>query len=916
MQRRHRGLVWSLRAGLLALFGASLDCATLDKIETNTCGNGVVDYDKGEDCDGFGREGAACGKPGTATACKLDCSKAADGAGGKCPSGWGCGLDAVCRPPSGTFGAKASLAVPADAFKLDVGDFDGDGRMDVLSRARPGIAGTSRARVHFVDGAALQTTLVPGSYAISHVADVNGDGLADLPLSNGGLGVLYGTRQRGFAPLVSPSLRRKDLALLIPVYAQPLVQAEAGTAVALAYLGPAGQLSIDVGGASGEAQKTDLGSLPSLLGAGPEDIRFESGQFGAPLRLLGSSSSPTVCGAVGQATCTPCGDVVVWSTKGQTVSIIRPCEVQTIVEPDSAGFSTSRFTLTPNPKTASVSVPADAGVITQVRVGEFDGFPANTDLFIQTSKGLLFFIPGPAFNNPNKPLTTEAADYQVLATEDLNGDGLADVVSSRFVGVSHVAHRIVEPDAGDGGRTVQPFVDQSLVYLRQGAPWVEVVVADFTGDGRPDLVARAEGSTELDFLGGVGFATVPSTIQATGPVTRMQVGDFDGDLTPDLAFAVRNLDGVTDDVYIAYGRSGTAPGEPVLVAAGQGELRQLLNVRQGRSNGFGDDIDDLAIVTWNRAASTTEVSVAFGSSSRVPIALFAPTRIVSPIGKTEQRAELFIDAFAGRFRDNATTTAGKDLLGLSLAQTSRKGGDVTREQWFAHGILADGANYAQPRFLGDNKLPTELGLSKYVSWLGNLAGDTRDEVVLLSAARSGLKLEVLSVAAAANPSDTGVIAMTVASENVAGALDAVSELHGWDVTADGRTDLLLLPAASSAGGGAQPQMLIQSATSTFGRPEPVPAQAFGLTFAQVSVAEGRTLISLGKSGLLKHKWQGAAWQSTPVAFDDDLTLRSPTGLVAGDFNGDGLDDLAIADGGVVRIFLQLACTDRACREAK
>jgi hypothetical protein len=917
MHRSHRGLVWSLRAGLLALFGASLDCATLEKIDTNTCGNGVVDYEKGEDCDGFGRDGAACGKAGTPTACKLDCSKAADGSGGKCPSGWGCGLDAVCRPPSGTFGAKASLAVPADAFKLDVGDFDGDGRLDVLSRARPGVAGTSRARVHFVDGAALQTVLVPGSYAISHVADVNGDGLADLPLSNGGLGVLYGTRQRGFAPLVSPSFRRKDLALLIPVYAQPVVQAEAGTAVVVAYVGPGGQLSIDVSNASGEVLGTDFGSLPGLVGATPEDIRFETGQFGAPLRLLGGSSSPTVCAAIGPATCTPCGDVVVWSTKGQTASIIRPCEVQTIVDPDSPGFSTSRFTLTPNPKRLSISVPADAGVITQVRVGEFDGFPANPDLFIQTSKGQLFFVPGPAFNNTGAPINTEAADYQVLATGDLNGDGLTDIVSSRFVAISQFASRIVESDAGDAGRIVQPYLDQALVYLRQGAPWTEVVVADFTGDGRPDVVARTDGSTELDFLGGAGFATVPSTIQATGPVTRMQVGDFDGDLTPDLAFAVRNLDGVTDDVYIAYGRAGTAPGEPILVAAGQADLRQLLNLRQSRSNGFGDDIDDLGIVTWNRAASTTELVVAFGSSSRVPIALFGPTRLDSAIGNREQRAELFIDAFSGRFRANGTTTSPKDLLGLSLVQTSRRGGDVIDEKWFAHGILADGAAYAQPRFLsGSNKLPTELNLKQYVSWLGNLTGDTRDELVLLSGGKAGLKLDVIAVAATANASDLGVIATTVASENVAGALDAFSELHGWDLTDDGRTDLVLLPAAQAPGSGAQPQMLVQSGNGTFGKPELVPMQSFGLAFAQVSVAEGRTLISVSKSGVSRHKWSEGSWQTTPLAFDDDLTLRSPTGLAAGDFNGDGLDDLAIADGGVVRIFLQLACTDRACREAK
>ena len=82
---------------------AAAGCADLEPMVAGECGNGVVEPERGEECDSF-PEGT-CRPPGAEHECRLDCSETT------CPDGYGCGLDGLCRKPSGKFESVNLLAV-------------------------------------------------------------------------------------------------------------------------------------------------------------------------------------------------------------------------------------------------------------------------------------------------------------------------------------------------------------------------------------------------------------------------------------------------------------------------------------------------------------------------------------------------------------------------------------------------------------------------------------------------------------------------------------------------------------------------------------------------------------------------------------------------------------------------------------
>lgn len=117
-----------IRAGVLIAAAAALAACT-DLTTLGVCGNGVVEHNIGEDCDG---DSEAC------VACRLVCEPTADHPDATCPSGFACGKDAICRQPSGYFALPPRLVdVPGDS--LAVADFDYDGYADLLGFGDRGV---------------------------------------------------------------------------------------------------------------------------------------------------------------------------------------------------------------------------------------------------------------------------------------------------------------------------------------------------------------------------------------------------------------------------------------------------------------------------------------------------------------------------------------------------------------------------------------------------------------------------------------------------------------------------------------------------------------------------------------------------------------------------------------------------------
>ncbi|MBK7402972.1 MAG: hypothetical protein IPJ34_43795 [Myxococcales bacterium] len=197
--RNLRGALLGVVAATLFSFGGA--CATLPDVPAGQCGNGIVD--PGEECDTFASSGARCRSEDEVFACRFDCVKTADGKQPACPAGFVCGeAEGICQRPTGQFG-DAAFSFEANAGHMVLGDFDGDGRKDLVASSRPDNAALTTSRVFFFDGisSAPRGVAIPTVGYFPVAADLNGDGLSDLVLgSPQGINVFLGAADRQLDP--------------------------------------------------------------------------------------------------------------------------------------------------------------------------------------------------------------------------------------------------------------------------------------------------------------------------------------------------------------------------------------------------------------------------------------------------------------------------------------------------------------------------------------------------------------------------------------------------------------------------------------------------------------------------------------------------------------------------------------------
>ncbi|MEX1364085.1 MAG: VCBS repeat-containing protein [Nannocystaceae bacterium] len=253
----------------------------------------------------------------------------------------------------------------------------------------------------------------------------------------------------------------------------------------------------------------------------------------------------------------------------------------------SSGSGSSSGEPAPSTSTGPSSVTDDGSSTAAASTTDLDGssssdtsgepLPACGDGVVVA--GELCHVPGP-------PIEVDPAPLR-LATVDLDQDGAVDLaVANPSSPELQILYGV-----GDGNFVaVQPL-------LTADANIDDLVAADFSGDGWPDLVVTDDAGSRVvsyanDGAGNPFFAGQYPTFLA---VTRLVAGDVSGDGTPDLV-ATANGTGV---LMLGNGLAGFLPPLQNLSMAGNGPHRlalrdldldlqlDLVSVNQGGGNSTG-----------------------------------------------------------------------------------------------------------------------------------------------------------------------------------------------------------------------------------------------------------------------------------------------------------------------------------------
>ena len=200
---------------------------------------------------------------------------------------------------------------------------------------------------------------------------------------------------------------------------------------------------------------------------------------------------------------------------------------------------------------------------------------------------LLSFVAASAFDTGVGPTSVAAAD--------LNGDGLLDLaVANSGTFIHYVDDGSVGVHLGNGDGTFQAARD-----FAAGRGPSSVAVADFNGDGRPDLVAANSGigSDNVSVLLGNGDGSFQAArnFPAGSYPGFVAVADFNGDGRPDLVVA----NGGSDHVSILLGNGDGSFQAPRSFAAGSNPQSVAV------ADFNGDGWLDLAVAYWGTNATVS-----------------------------------------------------------------------------------------------------------------------------------------------------------------------------------------------------------------------------------------------------------------------------------------------------------------------
>ncbi len=525
----------------------------------------------------------------------------------------------------GTFTAVQEFPLASQCLSVVAGDFEGDGRPDlaVACASDNAVQILQNQGGRFVPAVRLQTGWFP--YALT-VANFNGDGHVDLAVAN------YGSDD------ISIFLGQGDGTFLV----QAPVPAGAGTAdVAAADLTGDGRadlvtadfvgltVSVLMGNGDGTFRAPNRPALPTspaaivaadLTGNGIEDLIVADqnandveillgrgdGSFRAPIRFPAGLGPWSM--AVGDFTGDGTPDIVVANGVADTLTILLGNGDGTFRQGETLvtgllPINIATGDLDGDGHLDLVVANYDSNTIS-IFYGRGDGTFENQVVYPVGAEPDDPCIA--AFNGDGRPdiavadegsndvsilMATGPRTYAPAATVpagpgpawlaagDLNGDGKQDLVASDF---NSLDPSYVTVLLGNGDGTFQ----SGQTYPVGETPF-PVTLADLTGNGTLDIITGNDGTNDISVLMGRGDGTfLPEIRIPTGLVPyQLAVADFNGDGRPDIAVA----DFQSNDVTVLLNQSDGVFGPPEQISTGASQIATVT------ADFSGDGRLDLAI---------------------------------------------------------------------------------------------------------------------------------------------------------------------------------------------------------------------------------------------------------------------------------------------------------------------------------